>query len=123
MANVSMGFNTSGMGNATYIPMGFAMNAALQTKTYATAGSTTFDPNVEAPGITAFTISAWGGGGAGGGSNGTTSNRPGGGGAGGGYATRAVTLTGVQLNTPPLQAPAYTPIIIPGLEVGCVPAE
>ena len=90
MANISFGWCAAGMGSGTYIPIGFAMNAALQTKTYATAGSTTFDPNVEAPGITAFTISAWGGGGAGGGSNGTTSNRPGGGGAGGGYATRAV---------------------------------
>ena len=29
MANISMGFNTTGMGAGTYIPMGFAMNAAL----------------------------------------------------------------------------------------------
>lgn len=96
MANISMGFCTAGMGAATYIPMGFSMNLALQTKTYSTAGSYTFNPNVEAPGITAFTINAWGGGGAGGGSNGTTSNRAAGGGSGAGYATRAVTLTKAQ---------------------------
>lgn len=99
MANISMGFCTSGMGAGTYIPMGFAMNAALQTITYSTAGSFSFAPNTESPGITSFTVTAWGGGGAGGGSNATASNRPGGGGAGGGYATRAVTLTGAQLNT------------------------
>ena len=95
-ANISMGFNTTGMGTGTYIPMGYAMNAATQTKTYSTAGSFTFNPNTEAPGITSFTITAYGGGGAGGGSNGTTSNRPGGGGAGGGYATRTVTITKAQ---------------------------
>jgi len=95
-ANISFGFCTSGMGTGTYIPMGFAMNAALQTKTYSTAGSYTFNPNVEAPGITSFTITAYGGGGAGGGTNGTTSNFPAGGGAGGGYASRAVTLTKAQ---------------------------
>ena len=96
MANVSMGFCTSGMGTGTYVPMGFAMNNTLQTKTYSTAGSYTFNPNVEAPGITSFTITSWGAGGAGGGANATASNRPGGGGAGGGYATRAVTLTKAQ---------------------------
>ena len=96
MANVSMGFCTSGMGTGTYIPMGFAMNNALQTKTYSTAGSYTFNPNVEAPGITSFTITAFGGGGAGGGTNGTTSNFPAGGGAGGNYVSRAVTLTKAQ---------------------------
>ena len=96
MANVSMGFCTSGMGTGTYVPMGFAMNNALQTKTYSTAGSYTFNPNVEAPGITSFTITSWGAGGAGGGSNATASNFPGGGAAGGGYATRAVTLTKAQ---------------------------
>ena len=95
-ANISMGFNTSGMGTGTYIPMGFAMNAATQTKTYSTAGSFTFNPNTEAPGITSFTITAVGAGGAGGGANGTTSNRPGGGGAGGGYASSVVTLTKAQ---------------------------
>ena len=99
-ANITMACCLAGMGSGTYIPMGYAMNVVGgQTKTYSTAGSFTFDPNVEAPGITSFTINAWGAGGAGGGSNGTTSNRPGGGGAGGGYATRAVTLTGTQLNT------------------------
>ena len=95
-ANISMGFNTAGMGGGTYIPMGYAMNAATQTKTYSTAGSFTFNPNTEAPGITSFTITAYGGGGAGGGANGTTSNRAGGGGAGGGYATSIVTLTKAQ---------------------------
>lgn len=96
MSNVSMGFCTSGMGGGTYIPMGFAMNAALQTKTYSTAGSYTFNPNSEAPGITSFTISAFGGGGAGGGTNGTTGSQPAGGGAGGNYVSRAVTLTSAQ---------------------------
>ena len=95
-ANISFGFCTTGMGTGTYVPMGFAMNAALQTKTYSTAGSYTFNPNVEAPGITSFTITAWGGGGAGGGSSNSISTYPGGGGAGGGYATRAVTLTKAQ---------------------------
>jgi hypothetical protein len=96
MANISMGFCTLGMGTGVYIPMGFLMSTSLQTKTYSTAGSYTFNPNTEAPGITAFTITAFGAGGAGGGANGLTSNRPGGGGAGGGYATRAVTLTKAQ---------------------------
>ena len=95
-ANISMGFCTSSMGGGTYIPMGFAMNAALQTKTYSTAGNFTFNANVEAPGITSFTLAAFGGGGAGGGTNGTTSNYPAGGAAGGNYATRAVTLTKAQ---------------------------
>lgn len=99
MANLTMAFCTAGMGGGTYIPMGFAMNNNQQNLSYTTAGSYTFNPNVEAPGITAFTITAFGGGGAGGGANGGTSNRPGGGGAGGGYATRSVTLTGTQLNT------------------------
>ena len=95
-ANISYGFCTTGIGAGTYVPMGFFCANALQTKTYSTAGSYTFNPNVEAPGITSFTITSWGGGGAGGGSNATTSNRPGGGGSGGGYATRAVTLTKAQ---------------------------
>lgn len=99
-ANITMGFCTSGMGGGTYVPMGFFMPAATQTKTYSTAGSYTFNPNTEAPGITSFTISAFGGGGAGGGTNGTVSTRPGGGGAGGNYATRAVTLTTAQGATP-----------------------
>jgi hypothetical protein len=96
MANLSMGFCTSGMGTGVYIPMGFRMDSILQTKTYSTAGSYTFNPNTEAPGITSFTITAFGGGGAGGGTNGGTSNYPAGGGAGGNYATRAVTLTKAQ---------------------------
>ena len=95
-ANISFGFCTTSIGAGTYIPLGYAMNANLQTKTYSTAGTYSFNPNVEAPGITAFTISAFGGGGAGGGTNGTTSNHSGGGGAGGNYATRAVTLTKAQ---------------------------
>jgi len=99
MANVSIGVCVTGMGTATYIPMGIFSGTGVQTKTYSTAGSFSFDCNLEAPGFTAFTISVWGGGGAGGGSNATASNRPGGGGAGGGYGTRAVTLTGAQLNT------------------------
>jgi hypothetical protein len=99
MANVSIGLCVSGMGSGTYIPMGIFSGTGVQTKTYSTAGSSSFNFNLEAPQFTSFTISAWGGGGAGGGSNATSSNRPGGGGAGGGYATRAVTLTGAQLNT------------------------
>lgn len=87
------------MGSGVYVPIGFFFDAAVQTKTYSTAGSFSFNCNLEAPGFTSFTISAWGGGGAGGGANATASNRPGGGGAGGGYATRAVTLTGTQLDT------------------------
>ena len=100
LSNISFGCGVTGMGVGSYVPMGFFMSTGTQTKTYSTAGSFSFDFNIEAPGVTNFTISAWGGGGAGGGSNGTTSNRPGGGGAGGGYATRAVTLSGTQLNTP-----------------------
>jgi len=96
MANISYGFCTTGIGAGTYTPMGFFQASTLQTKTYATAGSYTFNPNVEAPGITAYTITAFGGGAAGGGANGTTSNRAAGGGSGGGYATRAVTLTKAQ---------------------------
>jgi len=95
-ANISFGFCTTGIGAGTYIPIGYYCANALQTKTYSTAGSFTFNPNTEAPGITSFTITAFGGGGAGGGTNGTTSNFPAGGGAGGGYATRAVTLTKAQ---------------------------
>lgn len=99
MANLSFGVCVSGMGSGTYVPMGFFMAAALQTKTYSTAGSFSFNPNTEAPGNT-LVISAWGGGGAGGGSNATASNRPGGGGAGGGYATRTgVTFTTTQGET------------------------
>lgn len=90
-ANVSMGFCTSGMGAGTYIPMGFAMAAATQTKTYSTAGNFTFNPNTEAPGVSSFTIRAWGGGGAGGGN--TTANWAAGGGSGGNYASSAVTIT------------------------------
>jgi hypothetical protein len=96
MANMSTGFCTTGIGAGTYTPIGFFMSSAQQTKTYSTAGSYTFNPNVEAPGVTSFTITSWGAGGAGGGSNATASNRPGGGGSGGGYATRAVTLTKAQ---------------------------
>jgi hypothetical protein len=99
LANISFGCGVTGMGASTYVPMGFFMSTGVQTKAYSTAGSSSFDFNVEAPGVTSFTLVAFGGGGAGGGSNGTPSNRPGGGGAGGGYATRAVTLTGTQLNT------------------------
>lgn len=99
LSNISFGAGVTGMGGGTYVPMGFYMSNATQTKTYSTAGSFSFDFNLEAPGVTSFTIAAWGGGGAGGGSNGTTSNFAGGGGAGGGYATRTVTLTGSQLNT------------------------
>lgn len=99
LSNISFGCGVTGMGGGTYVPMGFVMNTSIQTKAYSTAGSFSFDFNVEAPGVTSFTLVAFGGGGAGGGSNGTTSNRAGGGGAGGGYATRAVTLTGTQLNT------------------------
>jgi hypothetical protein len=95
MSNVSYGICTTGIGAGTYIPIGYFSSASVQTKTYSTAGSFTFNPNSEAPGITAFTITAFGGGGAGGGANGTT-NFAGGGGAGGGYATRAVTLTNAQ---------------------------
>jgi len=95
-ANISYGFCTTGIGALTYIPIGYYCANALQTKTYSTAGSFTFNPNTEAPGITSFTITAFGGGGAGGGTNGTTSNYPAGGGAGGNYATRAVTLTKAQ---------------------------
>ncbi len=99
LANISFGCGVTGMGGASYVPMGFFMSTGVQTKVYSTAASYLFDFNVEAPGVTSFTASAFGGGGAGGGSNGTTSNRPGGGGAGGGYATRAFTLTGTQLDT------------------------
>jgi hypothetical protein len=99
MANVSFGFCTTGIGAGTYTPIGYFSSAAVQTKTYSTAGSFTFNPQSEAPGITAFTITAFGGGGAGGGSNGAVSTRPGGGGAGGNYATRAVTLTIAQAAT------------------------
>jgi hypothetical protein len=99
MDDITMAVCVAGMGSGTYSPMGFFMANALQTKTYSTAGSFTFDPNTEAPGITAFTISAWGGGGAGGGSANAGGLFAAGGGAGGNYATRAVTLTGSQLNT------------------------
>ena len=99
MSNISMGVGVTGMGASTYVPIGIFSGSGVQTKSYATSGSFSFDFNFEAPGLTGFTISAWGGGGAGGGSNGTTSNRAGGGGAGGGYATRTITLTGTQLNT------------------------
>ena len=100
MDDITMAFCAAGMGSGTYTPIGFVMNViGGQTKTYSTAGSYTFDPNVEAPGITSFTISAWGAGGAGGGSSNAISTYPAGGGAGGNYATRAVTLTGTQLNT------------------------
>jgi hypothetical protein len=99
MANLSFGVCVSGMGSGTYVPMGFFMAAALQTKTYSTAGTFSFNPNTEAPGNT-LVISAWGGGGAGGGANATTNNRPGGGGAGGGYAARTgVTFTTTQGET------------------------
>jgi hypothetical protein len=98
LANVSIGACVSGMGTGVYVPMGIFSGAGVQTKTYSTAGSFSFDFNLEAPQFTSFTVSAWGGGGAGGGSN-VLSNRPGGGGAGGGYGTRAVTLTGAQLDT------------------------
>ena len=99
MSNISFGFCTAGIGAGTYTPIGYFSSASVQTKTYSTAGSFTFNPNSEAPGITAFTISAWGGGAAGGGSNGTTSNRAAGGGSGGGYARRDVTLTTGQTAT------------------------
>jgi hypothetical protein len=91
-ANVSMAFCTSNMGGGTYIPMGFAMPTTQQTKTYSTAGNFSFVPSTEAPGVTNFTISAFGGGGGGGG-NITAGNFSGGGGGGGNYATRAVTLS------------------------------
>ena len=97
--DITMAVCVAGMSSGTYSPMGFYMANALQTKTYSTAGSYTFDPNTEAPGITAFTIRAWGAGGGGGGTSNAISTYPGGGAAGGGYATRAVTLTGSQLNT------------------------
>lgn len=101
MDDITMAFCAAGMGSGTYTPIGFIMNViGGQVKTYSTAGSYTFDPNVEAPGITSFTISAWGAGGAGGGSSNAISTYPAGGGAGGNYATRTVTLTGTQLNTP-----------------------
>jgi hypothetical protein len=96
LSNISYGFCTTGIGAGTYIPIGYFSSANSQTKTYSTAGSFTFNPNSEAPGITAFTINVYGGGGAGGGTNGTTSNFPAGGGAGGGWATRNVTLTNAQ---------------------------
>ena len=95
MSNISFGFCTTGIGATTCTPIGYFSSASVQTKTYSTAGAFTFNPNSEAPGITAFTITAFGGGGAGGGANGTT-NFAGGGGAGGGYATRSVTLTSAQ---------------------------
>ena len=95
-ANISYGFCTTGIGAGTYIPIGYYCANALQTKTYSTAGSFTFNPNTEAPGITSFTITAFGSGGAGGGTNGTTGTQPAGGGGGGNYATRAVTLTKAQ---------------------------
>jgi hypothetical protein len=95
-ANISYGFCTTGIGAGTYIPIGYFCPTTTQTKTYSTAGSYTFNPNTEAPGITGFTISAFGGGGAGGGTNGTTSNFGAGGGAGGNYVSRAVTLTKAQ---------------------------
>jgi len=95
-ANISYGFCTSSMGGSTYVPIGYFFNNILQTKTYSTAGSYTFNPNIEAPGITSYIITAWGAGGAGGGSDGTTSNFPAGGAPGGGYATRNVTLTKAQ---------------------------
>lgn len=99
MDNITIAACTAGMGSGTYSPMGFYMANALQQKRYSTAGSYTFDPNTEAPGITSFTISAWGAGGAGGGTSNAISTYPAGGGAGGNYGTRAVTLTGAQLNT------------------------
>lgn len=99
MDDITMAVCTAGMGSGTYAPMGFFMANALQTKTYSTAGSFTFDPNTEAPGITAFTISVWGSGAAGGYTSNAVSTYPAGGGAGGNYATRAVTLAGSQLNT------------------------
>ena len=99
MDDITMAVCTAGMGGGTYAPMGFFMANSLQTKTYSTAGSFTFDPNTEAPGITSFTISAWGAGGGGGGTSNAISTFPGGGAAGGGYATRAVTLAGSQLDT------------------------
>jgi hypothetical protein len=95
-ANISYGFCTSGIGAGTYIPIGFFSSAAAQTKTYSTSGTFTFNPNVEAPGVTAFTITAVGGGGAGGGTASATGAQPGGGGAGGNYVSRAVTLTKAQ---------------------------
>ena len=99
-ANITMAVCVANMGSGTYVPIGYNMNViGGQTKTYSTAGSYTFDPNTEAPGITAFTISAWGAGGGGGSTANATSTYPAGGGAGGNYATRAVTLTGTQLNT------------------------
>ena len=99
LANISFGVCTTGIGAGTYIPIGYFSSSASQTKEYATAGSFTFNPNSEAPGITAFTLSVWGAGGAGGGANGTTSNFPGGGGAGGGWVSRSVTLTTAQCAT------------------------
>jgi hypothetical protein len=95
-ANISYGVCTTGIGAGTYIPIGYFGANTLQTKTYSTAASYIFNPNAEAPGITSFTIAAWGGGGAGGGSNGTTGNFPGGGGAGGGYASNTVTISKAQ---------------------------
>ena len=97
--DITMAVCVAGMSSGTYTPMGFYMANGLQTKTYSTAGSYTFDPNTEAPGITAFTISVWGSGAAGGSTLNSTSTYPAGGGAGGNYATRAVTLAGSQLNT------------------------
>lgn len=95
-ANISYGFCTSGMGAGVYIPIGYYCGDALQTKTYSTSGTFTFNPNTEAPGITSFTITAVGGGGAGGGTASATGAQPGGGGAGGNYVSRAVTLTKAQ---------------------------
>jgi hypothetical protein len=81
MDDITMAVCTAGMGGGTYAPMGFFMANSLQTKTYSTAGSFTFDPNTEAPGITSFTISAWGAGGGGGGTSNAISTFPFGGAA------------------------------------------
>jgi hypothetical protein len=96
MSNISFGFCTTGIGATTCTPIGYFSSASVQTKTYSTAGAFTFNPNTEAPGITAFTITAVGGGGAGGGTASATGAQPGGGGAGGNYVSRAVTLTNAQ---------------------------
>ena len=87
--DITMAVCVAGMSSGTYTPMGFYMANGLQTKTYSTAGSYTFDPNTEAPGITAFTISVWGSGAAGGSTLNSTSTYPAGGGAGGNRCPRS----------------------------------
>lgn len=68
----------------------FAGDVQGQVKTYTATGAFTYDPAVEAPGVTQFLVQVWGGGGAGGG---RTSSGGAGGGTGGGFAYKIITIT------------------------------